>query len=137
MTTAELQNRSSYSEKLRASRTYVYYSRYPAIKPIHSHRSWRSRLRRMGMYMRLFAIGLIAITVGGIFPVVLSYELCFKPLITVACNDCQIINGAPYFEFDYIFASVLGVFGFMMPIFVLYIFIKILRSRTFRHDIFH
>jgi hypothetical protein len=29
------------------------------------------------------------------------------------------------------------VLGFMMPIFVLYVFIKIMRSRSFRHDLFH
>jgi len=119
------------------TRSYIYYSRYPAIKTPSTHRSGRNRLRRIGMYGRLVMVGMVALLVGGILPLLLSYEIFFKPLITIACHDCQIVGAKPYFEFDYIFATILGVLGFMMPILVLYVFIKITRSRSLRHDIFH
>lgn len=137
MAAINLQHQAPSPEELWRARTYTYYSRYPATKPTHSHRSRRYQLRRLGMYLRLIAIGVIALIMGGIVPVFLSYELCFKPLVTITCNQCQIINSAPYFEFDYVIATVIGVFGFMMPVFVLYIFIKIMRDRMFRHDLFH
>jgi hypothetical protein len=132
MAATELQHFSIPLENTWEERTYVYYSRYPAIKPTHSQRSKRYQLRRLGMYLRLIAISVIAVIMGGIVPILLSYELCFKPLFID-----EIVNATPYFAVDYVLASAIGIFGFMMPIFVLYIFIKIMRDRMLRHDIFH
>jgi hypothetical protein len=137
MAATELQHLSVSPEKLWETRTYTYYSRYPAIKPTLSHHSRGYQLRHLGMYLRLITLGVIAVIMGGIVPILLSYELCFKRLLTVTCNDCQIVNSSPYFAFDYVLASALGILGFMMPIFVLYIFVKIMRNRMLRHDIFH
>ena len=119
------------------SRTYIYYSRYPAVKPINEHFSWHKVLRRMGLYARLTVIGVMMTIIGGVFPLIISYDLFFKPIILANCNSCLIIGAQPYFEIDYIIATILGVMGFMMPIFVLYIFMKIITSRTMRHDLFH
>jgi hypothetical protein len=136
MATAQLQHETPIRETHWESRTYVYYSRYPAIKPITKHRTWRKSLRRIGNYLRLSMVGAILVIVGGICPLLVSYELVFKPLVDFACNNCQVVSAKPYFEFNYIFGSILGVFGLMMPIFVAYIFIRILRSRSLRHDLF-
>ena len=86
--------------------------------------------------MRLIVIGVMAIIIGGIFPLAISYEIFFKPFIILSCNQCQIINSRPYFEFDYILGTILGILGFMMPIIVLYVLIKILQNRVFRRDLF-
>lgn len=118
------------------TRTYVYYSRYPAVKTNPIHVSWRTSLHRIWMYFSLVMIGVIMTIVGGIFPVWLSYEMVFKPLVNITCEQCQVVMN-PYFEFDYVFASILGVMGFTIPIIVLYLFIKIMRNRTLRHDLFH
>ena len=136
MATAHLQNEAPIPETLWESRTYVYYSRYPAIKPITKHRSSRKTLRRIAMYMRLAVVAGILLVVGGICPLLLSYELVFKPLLNIACDHCQVIAAKPYFEFNYLFASILGVLGLMMPVFILYVFIRIMRSRSLRHDLF-
>jgi len=118
------------------ARTYVYYSRYPAVKTPPIHISWRTSLHRIRMYFSLVMVGAIMTIVGGVFPVMLSYEMVFKPLVNIVCEQCQVVMN-PYFEFDFVFASILGVMGFMMPIIMLYLFIKIMRNRTLRHDLFH
>jgi hypothetical protein len=119
------------------SRTYLYYSRYPALKPTKSHHKWRTILRHMGMYMRLVMVGAIMLIVGGIFPLYLSYELFFKEIAFNACQSCIIVGASPSFTNDLFGASILAIFGFMMPILVLYIFIKVMRSRLMRHELFH
>ena len=136
MATIDFHNRSASTNAVRPSKTYVYYARYPAVKSTSTNRTWRTTLWRIGLYARLIVIGSIMTIVGGVFPVIVSYELYFKQLLTITCSQCQIVDPKPYFEFDYVLGTVIGVFGFIVPILVLYVFIKILRSRSFRHDIF-
>ncbi len=119
------------------SRTYLYYSRYPAIKPTKTHHSWHTTLRRIGDYTRLLIVGIIMLIVGGAFPLLLSYELFFKQVVLNACDSCQIIGASPSFNYDFMVASILAVLGFMMPVLVLYMFIQIMRSRLLRHELFH
>lgn len=119
------------------SRTYVYYSRYPAVKPVQTHYQWRHVLRRIGMYARLAFVAASAIVVGGILPLALSYQLLFKSLINNDCSGCMVIGAQPYFEFDYVFATILAVMGFITPILVLYLLFRIMRSRQMRHELFH
>ena len=119
------------------SRTYIYYSRYPAVKPTKTRRSWLRILRRIGMYMRLLTVGMILIVVGGMFPLLLSYELFFKETIFKACESCIIVGASPSFIHDLFGASLLATFGFMVPILVIYIMIKVMRSRLMRHELFH
>ncbi len=119
------------------SRTYVYYSRYPAIKPTKTHRSLRRKLHIVGLYMRLVFVGVLMTVIGGLFPLLLSYELFFKQIVFNACDSCQIVGASPSFTYDFLLASIIAVFGFMMPILVFIIFIKIMRSRLMRHELFH
>ena len=119
------------------SRTYVYYSRYPAVKPTKTHRSWSTLLHRIGLYIRLVLVGVIMIVVGGLFPLLLSYELFFKQWVFNTCDTCQIIGASPSFNYDFMVATILAVLGFMIPILVLYVFIQIIRSRLLRHELFH
>ena len=137
MATVHLPNDTQMPETLWESRTYVYYSRYPAIKPAQKHRSRRNSFHRMSVYVRLALVAGILLVVGGICPLLLSYELVFKPLVNLACEQCQVVSAKPYFEFNYLFGSVLGVLGLMMPIFILYVLYRIMQSRSLRHDLFH
>ena len=136
MATVNLPNDTQMPETLWESRTYVYYSRYPAIKPAQKHRSRRNSLHRISVYVRLAVVAGILLVVGGIIPLLLSYELVFKPLVNLTCDQCQVVSAKPYFEFNYLFGSVLGVLGLMMPIFILYVLFRIIRSRSLRHDLF-
>ncbi|MEP6985271.1 MAG: hypothetical protein ABI970_06730 [Chloroflexota bacterium] len=136
MATIDFHNRPTTSNAVRPSSNTIYYARYPAIKSTTTIRTWRNTLWRIGLYARLVIIGAIMTLVGGVFPIIVSYELYFKSLLTITCSQCQIVDPKPYFEFDYVLGTVMGVFGFMVPILVLYVFIKILRSRSFRHDLF-
>ncbi len=119
------------------SRTYVYYSRYPAVKPTKTHDSLRRKLYILGMYIRLVFVGLIMLVVGGLFPLVLSYELFFKQIVFDACGSCQIFGSSPSFAYDFLIAVILAITGFMTPIVIFFIFIKIIRSRLMRHELFH
>jgi hypothetical protein len=119
------------------SRTYIYYSRYPSVKPLKKTYTWRHQLRRIGMYARLAFVAGSAIVVGGILPLALSYQLFFRSLIDNNCSSCMVIGAQPYFEFDYILATMLAVVGFIIPILVLYLLIQIMRSRVWRHELFH
>ncbi len=98
----EIENQTLSPERPREWRGYDYYSRYPAVKSTTSRRSLRRMLGRIGMYTRMVILGAIAIIVGGIFPLLISYELFLKPLVTITCNECQIVRVKPYFEFDYV-----------------------------------
>jgi hypothetical protein len=119
------------------SRTYIYYSRYPAVKPTRTHRKWRTVLRRIGMYTRLAVVGAIMLILGGFFPLLLSYELFFKETIFNACSSCIIVGASPSFTYDLLGSSILAVFGLMMPVLILYVFIRVMRSRLMRHELFH
>lgn len=119
------------------SRTYVYYSRYPAVKPTKTSRRWRTVLRRISLYVRLVVVGAIMLIVGGFFPLLLSYELFFKEIAFNECASCIIVGASPSFTYDLLGASILAIFGLMMPILILYIFIRIMRSRLMRHELFH
>ena len=119
------------------SRTYVYYSRYPAVKPTKTHRSLRRKLYILGMYIRLVFVGLIVLIIGGLFPLILSYELFFKQIVFNACGSCQIFGSSPSFGYEFLFATILALIGLMTPIGVLFILIKVMRSRLMRHDLFH
>ncbi|MBI1278323.1 MAG: hypothetical protein GC179_09370 [Anaerolineaceae bacterium] len=119
------------------SRVYIYYSRYPAVKPTKTRRSLRRRLRLLSLYLRLVFIGVIMTIVGGLFPLILSYELFFKQMVFNACDTCNIIGASPSFQYDFMVADIIAVFGFMMPILIIIVFIKIMRSRLMRHELFH
>ena len=119
------------------SRTYIYYSRYPALKPTKTNRRWITLLRHIGMYTRLVIVGALLIIVGGVFPLLVSYELFFKETFFNACDSCIIVGASASFNMDLFGAGMLAILGFMMPIFVIYIFIKLMRSRLMRHEIFH
>ncbi len=119
------------------SRTYVYYSRYPAVKPTKSHRSLHHKLYLIGIYARLVFVGVLMTIVGGLFPLILSYEFFFKQIVFNACDTCQIFGTSASFTNDFLFAAILAVFGFMMPILVIFVFIKVVRSRLMRHELFH
>lgn len=119
------------------SRTYLYYSRYPMVKPIKKAYTWRHVLRRIGMYARLAFVAGSFVVVGGVLPLALSYQLLFRSLIENDCTGCMVIGAQPYFAFDYIIATMLAVLGFMMPILVLYGLTRIMRSRVLRHELFH
>ncbi len=136
MATAQPPSQFPMPDKTWESRTYLYYSRQPALKMTKADGSWRKRLRRITISLRIAMAGVIALIVGGVFPLILSYELAFRPLLRINCSDCQIMDPQPYIEFNYVIATALGVLGLMMPIFVLYIIIKIVRSRSLRHDLF-
>jgi hypothetical protein len=94
-------------------------------------------MRRIGMYARLAFVAGSAVVVGGILPLALSYQLLFRSLIENDCKGCMVIGAQPYFAFDYIVATMLAVFGLMIPILVLYGLIQIMRSRVLRHELFH
>jgi hypothetical protein len=117
------------------TRTHEYYSKYPP-KANGSMHHWWTRPRRALRYVQLLIAGVILLVIGGIFPLLISYELFFKPLLTITCQQCQIINATPYFAVDYILATVVGVLGFMMPLFVVIILVKVLRNRMLFHDLF-
>lgn len=119
------------------SRTYIYYSRYPALKPAQTNNNGRHLLRRLGMYARLAFVAGSAIVVGGVLPLALSYQLLFKSLISNDCSGCMVIGTRPYFEFDYIVSTMLAVLGFMTPIVVLFLLFRIMRNRVWRHELFH
>lgn len=119
------------------SRVYVYYSRYPAIKPTKTHRTLRRRLHILSMYVRLVLVAIIMTIVCGLFPLLLSYELFFKQMVFNACDTCELVGASLSFQYDFFVADLIAVLGFMMPIVICLIFIKIMRSRLMRHEIFH
>src|SRR5690242_18884507 len=100
MATIDSDNRPVTTNTVRPTKTSVYYARYPAIKSTPTIRTWRTTLWRIGLYALSIVVGTIMTIVGGVFPIILSYELYFKPLLTITCSQCQIVDPKPYFEFD-------------------------------------
>jgi len=115
---------------------YAYYTRYPINKATGQRSTWRRTIRRVVQYTNLVLLGAVMMVVGGIFPLMLSYDLFFKSILNSTCDACVVLDVRSFFAVDYIIATMLAVLGFMMPIFVLVIFIHLMRSQAFRRDLF-
>lgn len=119
------------------SRAYIYYSRYPVVKPKSTGLEWRRAFRTLWNYIRLMIVTLMVMTLGAAFPILVATEFFFKPLFANDCDKCLIIGARPYFELDLVSASFMFVLGCIVPLLTLFFLVKIMRNPNVRRDVFN
>ncbi|MCA0458043.1 MAG: hypothetical protein LCI00_29015 [Chloroflexi bacterium] len=114
------------------SRAYIYYSRYPVVKPKSTGLEMRLALRTLWNYTRLIIVTVMVMTLGAAFPILTANEFFFKPLFSSG-----VVGGRPYFALDLITASFMVVLGLIVPLLTLFFLVKIMRNPNVRRDVFN